>query len=66
MTVNAILQVALVWRGQILAYRLFPRRRNITLGPNKRASFVTPALAGRSKFVLLTPRRDGYVLHLAP
>ncbi|HEY5289918.1 MAG TPA: AgmX/PglI C-terminal domain-containing protein [Caulobacteraceae bacterium] len=27
---------------------------------------MTPALEGRGKFLLLQPRRDGYVLHLAP
>src|SRR5450755_4757925 len=61
-----MLQVAMIWHGQIIAYRLLPRRRKITVGPSKRATFVTPALEGRSKFLLLQPRRDGYVLHLAP
>jgi hypothetical protein len=65
-TANAILQVAIIWRGQILAYRIFPRRRKITIGPSKRAMFVTPPIGGQNKFVLLTPRRDGYVLHLTP
>ena len=31
----------------------------------KRATFATPPLEGKSKFLLLQPRRDGYVLHLA-
>ena len=65
MTTHAKLQVAMIWRGQIIAYRLLSRRRKITVGPSKRATFVTPALEGRSKFLLLQPRRDGYVLHLA-
>jgi hypothetical protein len=65
MTASAMLQVATIWRGQILGYRLLTRRRKITVGPSKRATFVTPPLEGQSKFVLLQPRRDGYVLHLA-
>jgi hypothetical protein len=60
-----MLQVAMIWRGQILGYRLLSRRRKITLGPSKRATFVTPPLEGQQKFLLLQPRRDGYVLHLA-
>jgi hypothetical protein len=65
-TGHAKLQVAMIWRGQIIGYRLLSRRRKVTVGPSKRATFVTPALEGRSKFLLLQPRRDGYVLHLAP
>jgi hypothetical protein len=65
-TSHAQLQVAMIWRGSIIGYRLFSRRRKVTVGPSKRATFVTPALEGRSKFLLLQPRRDGYVLHLAP
>ena len=55
----------MIWRGQIIGYRLLSRRRKITVGPSKRATFATPALEGKSKFLLLQPRRDGYVLHLA-
>ncbi len=68
MGANAILQMAIIWRGQILAYRIFPRRRKITVGTSKRATFITPTLGGQAKFVLLTPRRDGdgYILHLSP
>jgi outer membrane biosynthesis protein TonB len=65
-TAHAILQVALIWRSQIIGYRLFPRRRKVSLGPHKRATFVTPLIRGQQRFRLLTPRRDGYVLHLAP
>jgi outer membrane biosynthesis protein TonB len=61
-----MLQVAMIWRGQIIGYRLLSRRRKVTVGPSKRATFTTPALEGKSKFLLLQPRRDGYVLHLAP
>jgi hypothetical protein len=61
-----MLQVAVIWRSQILGYRLLPRRSKVTLGPSKRATFVTPPIRGQQRFILLTPRRDGYVLHLAP
>jgi hypothetical protein len=60
-----MLQVAMIWRGQIIGYRLLSRRRKITVGPSKRATFATPVLAGKNKFLLLQPQRDGYVLHLA-
>jgi outer membrane biosynthesis protein TonB len=60
-----MLQVAMIWRGQIIGYRLLSRRRKITVGPSKRATFATPALGGKNKFLLLQPQRDGYVLHLA-
>jgi len=55
----------MIWRGQIIGYRLLSRRRRITVGPSKRATFATPALEEKSKFLLLQPRRDGYILHLA-
>jgi hypothetical protein len=55
----------MIWRGQIIGYRLLSRRRKITVGPSKRATFATPVLAGKNKFLLLQPQRDGYVLHLA-
>ena len=65
-TAHAMLQVAMIWRSQIIGYRLLPRRRKVTVGPSKRATFVTPPLNGQKKYLLLRPRRDGYVLHLAP
>jgi hypothetical protein len=61
-----MLQVAMIWRGKIIGYRLLPRRRRVTVGSSKRATLTTPPLAGRNKFLLLQPRRDSYVLHLAP
>jgi outer membrane biosynthesis protein TonB len=63
---RAMLQVALIWRGRIIDYRLFTQRRKITVGPSKRATFVTPPLAGKKRFVLLRPKRHGYTLTLAP
>jgi hypothetical protein len=65
-TEHALLQVAIIWRNQIIGYRLLRRRRKVTVGPNKRATFVTPPLAGQSKFMLLSPNREGYTLHLTP
>ncbi len=56
----------MIWRGRIIGYRLLRRRQKITIGPSKRATFVTPAVEGRSRFLLIEPRREGYVLHLAP
>jgi hypothetical protein len=64
---QAVLQVVLVFRGQIIGYRLLTARRKITLGPSKRATFVTPALVGtRGRFVLVAPARKGYRLRLSP
>ena len=63
---RAVLQVAVIWRGQILGYRLLRRRTKVTVGSSKWATFATPRLGGQSKFLLLVPRRDGYVLRLAP
>jgi hypothetical protein len=63
---RAALQVAVIWKGHILGYKLLRRRTKVTVGPHKRATFITPQLSGQKRFVLLSPRRDGYVLRLAP
>src|SRR5689334_15259914 len=63
---EAMLQVAVLWHGTIIGYRLQRRRRKVTLGPHKRATFCTPSIRASKKFVLLAPRKNGYVLHLAP
>jgi hypothetical protein len=63
---SAIMQVVAVWRGQIIGYSLLDKRRKITAGPHPRATFVTPPLDGRKRFVLLKPRKGGYALRLAP
>src|SRR5690349_13455128 len=63
---EAMLQVAVLWHGTIIGYRLQQRRRKVTLGPHKRATFCTPSIRGAKKFVLLAPRKNGYVLNLAP
>ena len=64
---HAILQVAMVWRGQIIGYRLLRRPRRVTIGPSKRATLVTPpVMGGGSRFLLVRPQRGGYRLRLAP
>jgi len=63
---KAALQVAVIWRGQILGYRLLRKRAKVTVGPSKRATFTTPKLADQARFLLVAPRRNGYVLRLAP
>jgi len=64
---NAILQVVMVWRGQIIGYRLLRRPGRVTIGPNKRATLVAPPVAGHgSRFLLVRPQRGGYRLRLAP
>ncbi len=63
---RAALQVAVIWRGQILGYQMLRRRRKVTVGSSKRCTFITPRLANQQRFVLLTPKKDGYVLRLAP
>jgi hypothetical protein len=62
---HAILQIAAIWRGQIIGYRLLSRRRRITVGPSKRATFNTPALEGKRRHLLVRPRKKAYVVHLA-
>jgi outer membrane biosynthesis protein TonB len=62
---HAILQIAAIWRGQIIGYRLLARRRRITVGPSKRATFNTPALDGKKRYLLIRPRKGAYVVHLA-
>jgi hypothetical protein len=61
-----MLQVAVIWRGQIIGYRVLRKRGRITVGPSKHATFTTPKLAGQNKFALITPRKEGYSLRLAP
>jgi hypothetical protein len=65
---HGVLQVVLVWRGQIIGYRLLDRgSKRVTLGPSKRATFVTPPLTGsRGRFTLVAPKRGGYLLRLTP
>jgi hypothetical protein len=63
----SVLQVAMVWHGQIIGYKLLHHGGRVTVGPSKRASLVTPPLdGGRRRFTLLKPTRDGYLLRLSP
>jgi hypothetical protein len=63
---TAILQVVVVWRGRIVGYRLLTRRRKVTIGSHRSATFVAPATDGRRRYVLVKPSRRGYTLRLAP
>ena len=63
---SAILQVVVVWRGRIVGYRLLTRRRKVTIGSHRAATFVAPATDGRRRYVLVKPSRGGYTLRLAP
>jgi hypothetical protein len=63
-----MLQVALVWQGKILTYRLCGPRQSVTLGPSPRATLVTPPIpGGKDRFALLVPSkpRGCYRLRLA-
>jgi hypothetical protein len=63
----AVLQVAVVFRGQIIGYRLLDPRRKITIGPSKRATFATPSpVGGRGRFKLVAPKAGAYRLRLTP
>ena len=69
MTSKSMLQVALVWRGKILAYRLCAPGQRVTVGPSHRATLVTPPLdpaRGRARCPLLlsTKPRGCYRLRL--
>jgi hypothetical protein len=63
---NAVLQVVTVWRGRIVGYRLLLKRRKVTIGSQRGASFVTPRAEGKKSFAIIKPKRGGYVLRLAP
>jgi hypothetical protein len=65
-TDRALLQVAVIWRGQILGYRLLGRRGRITVGPSKRATFSTPPLEGKNKYLLVRPGKGTFIIALTP
>jgi hypothetical protein len=69
MTPTTHLQIALIWRGRILSYRLIRPGRKVTIGPSPRATVQTPAVGGDGRdqrFVLLAPGkpRGSYRLRL--
>ena len=62
-----MLQVALVWRGKILTYRLCGPKQSVTVGPSQRATLVTPRVpGGKDRYALLVPAkpRGSYRLRL--
>jgi hypothetical protein len=61
------LQVAYLWRGQVLGYRLLGPGETLTVGSGKGVTFATPMLTGFPKrFRLLRSVRDGFRLQLGP
>jgi outer membrane biosynthesis protein TonB len=67
MTNRQPLQVTVLWQGQVIAYRLFTRRRSVSIGDRKGVTFVTPVLSGfPHRFRLLSPVRDGARLRVGP
>ena len=66
---TTLLQIATVWQGRILAYRLVGVSEKVTVGPSPRATFLTPPARGEDKrFLLLSPAkpRGRYRLRLSP
>jgi outer membrane biosynthesis protein TonB len=60
-------QITYLWQGQVIAYRLLPRRHSVSIGDHRRVTFATPRLAGfPAKFRLLRPVKDGVSLRLGP
>jgi outer membrane biosynthesis protein TonB len=60
------MQVAMVWRNQILRYELLRHKRRVTIGPSKRAFFATPPVLERARYLLARPKGGGYIVQLAP
>jgi outer membrane biosynthesis protein TonB len=61
-----VLQVAMVWRDQILTYELLRHKRRVTIGPSKHAMLTTPPVLNRGRFLLARPKGGGYLLQVAP
>jgi len=56
---TTVLQVAMVWQGRILSYRLIAPGQKVTVGPSPDATFNTPPARGQDKrFLLLAPQRQ--------
>ena len=55
---TSMLQVALVWQGRILAYRLCGPRQAVTIGPSAKTLFTTPPVPGsENRFTVLAPQK---------
>jgi hypothetical protein len=70
MKTTSVLQIAMVWQGRILAYRLIAPGQKVTVGPAPGTTFTTPPARGQDKrFVLLAPQkkpRGSFRLRLTP
>jgi hypothetical protein len=59
-TGSSTLQVALIWRGKLIGYRLLDRQEQLTIGPAPGTTFATaPVLPGRrhGRFPLVAPAK---------
>lgn len=63
---GAILRVSHIWHGEVLADRVLRRRRAVTIGPDRRATFVTPRLpmARKSRLKILRRQKGTYAVAL--
>lgn len=60
------LQVAHIWRDEVMAHKVIASPRRVTLGTGKKATFTIPDLGLPKNFAILAPVRGGYVLSLGP
>ncbi|HEY4187153.1 MAG TPA: AgmX/PglI C-terminal domain-containing protein [Polyangia bacterium] len=66
---TSVLQIAMVWQGRILAYRLISPGQKVTVGPSSSTTFATPPARGQDRsFLLLRPGkpRGRFCLRLTP
>ncbi len=70
MKLTSVLQVAMIWQGRILAYRLIAPGRRVTVGPGAGTTLTMPPARGQDKrFVLVAPAktpRGRFRLRLTP
>jgi TonB family protein len=62
---DAILRVAQIWRGEVMAERLIPERRSVVLGGQKGCDFTIPDLPELPRrYTMFRRGKTGYVLTL--
>lgn len=59
------LQVAHVWRDEVMAHKVLLEPAPVTLGDGKEATFTVPQLGVPGDVAILTPAEAGYVLSLS-